>query len=111
MRQGTASGPARLWQLRSVLALDLACHALRTAWCSTDTPAEERYLLLTFGGAPRAENRLRQRAEIAYQDARLRLRLATVATLAGAMERVAGRGTRGLGRRARESSEPYARRD
>ena len=92
MRQGTASGPARLWQLRSVLALDLACHALRTAWASTDTPVEDRYLLLTFGGPPRAENRLRQRAETAYQDARLRLRLATVATLAGAMKRIAAEG-------------------
>jgi hypothetical protein len=88
MRQGTASGPAMLWQLRGILALDLACHALRTAWDATATPASERFLLLSFGGPPRAENRLRQRAERAYQDARLRLRLATVSALATAMERL-----------------------
>jgi hypothetical protein len=92
MLQGTISGPARLWQLRTILALDLAAHALRTAWGTAGTPASERFLLLSFGGPPRAENRIRQRAETAYQQARLRLRLATVATLAQAMERVAREG-------------------
>ncbi len=89
MRQGTASGPARLWQLRTILALDLASHALRVAWRATGSVAGNRFLLLGFGGPPRAENRLRQYAETAYQEARLRLRLATVTTLAREMERVA----------------------
>jgi hypothetical protein len=92
MLQGTASGPARLWQLRTILALDLASNALRTAWETANTPLREQFLLLSFGGSPRAENRLRQRAETAYQQARLRLQLATVATLAKAMERVAQEG-------------------
>lgn len=92
MLQGTISGPARLWQLRTILALDMATHALRTAWRAADTPEPERFLLLCFGGPPRAENRIRQRAETAYQQARLRLRQATVATLAQAMERIAREG-------------------
>ena len=96
MLQGTASGPARLWQLRTILALDLASNALRTAWETANTPLREQFLLLSFGGSPRAENRLRQRAETAYQQARLRLQLATVATLAKAMERVAHEGARRL---------------
>ena len=89
MRQGTASGPARLWQLRTILALDLATHALRTAWDATGTPARERFLLLSFAGPPRAENRLRQRSEELYRQARLTLRLATVQTLARRMREIA----------------------
>lgn len=92
MRQGTASGPARLWQLRTILALDLASHSLSVAWEGTDSLPGDRFLLLSFGGPPRAENRLRQYAETAYQEARLRLRLATVTTLAREMERLAGTG-------------------
>ena len=49
MRQGGASGPAKLWQLRTILALDLAVHVLQTAWSVTGAPAEERYLLLSLG--------------------------------------------------------------
>ena len=53
MRQGGASGPAKLWQLRTILALDLAVHVLHTAWSVTDAPTEERYLLLSLGDGPR----------------------------------------------------------
>jgi hypothetical protein len=91
MRQGVASGPARLWQLRSVLALDLAWHALATAWDALEAPATDRYLL-AFHGPARAENRIRQRSEGAYQQARLRLRRATVQTLASEMARIATEG-------------------
>ena len=49
MLQGGASGPAKLWQLRTILALDLAVHVLQTAWAVTGAPAEERYLLLSLG--------------------------------------------------------------
>ena len=89
MRQGTASGPAKLWQLRTILALDLATHALRTAWDATGTATDERFVLLSFGGPPRAENRLRQRSEELYRQARLTLRLATVQTLARRMREIA----------------------
>lgn len=89
MLQGTASEPARLWQLRTVLALDLAVHTLRTAWDTLDLPAEERFLLLDFGGAPRPENRVRRLSERSFADARLRLRQATVSTLAKEMHRIA----------------------
>lgn len=85
MRQGGASGPARLWQLRSILALDLAMHVLRTAWEVTETPSADRYLLLSFGGMPRAQDPVRQRSEDSYRRARIRLSDATVRTLARRM--------------------------
>lgn len=85
MCQGGASGPARLWQLRTILALDLAIHALRTAWETTEAPAEDRFLLLSFGGAPRATDPVRQRSEDSYRRARIRLGEATVRTLARRM--------------------------
>lgn len=85
LRQGGASGPARLWQLRSILALDLATHSLRAAWDTTRTPGERRFLLLSFGGPPRAENRLRQRSEAAFDASRIAMREAILATLSSAM--------------------------
>jgi hypothetical protein len=85
MLQGGASGPARLWQLRTVLALDLAFHTLQTAWDATDTPPEERYLLLSFGGVARAQDPVRQRSEDSYRRARIRLGDATLRTLARRM--------------------------
>ena len=90
MRQGGTSGPARLWQLRTVLALDLAVHVLRTAWQATDTPAADRYLLLSFGGTPRALDPVRQRSEDSYRRARIRLSEATVRTLARRMRELDG---------------------
>jgi len=89
MLQGGASPPARLWQLRTVLALDLAVHALRTAWEVTATPSEDRFLLLSFGGAERAQDPVRQRSEKSYERARIRLREATVLTLARRMRELA----------------------
>lgn len=86
MLQGRASHPAKLWQLRCVLALDFAVHILRTAWEATDTPEHDRFLLLSFGGAPRAGDALRQRSEESYARARIRLSEATVATLAHRMK-------------------------
>ena len=86
MGQGGASAPARLWQLRGVLALDLAMHVLRTAWEATATPAPDRFLLLSFGGAPRAQDSVRQRSEDSYRRSRIRISEATVQTLAQAMQ-------------------------
>lgn len=88
MLQGGASGPARLWQLRTVLALDVAVHALRTAWAATETPEAERYLLLSFGGVTRAQDPVRQKSEDSYRRARIRLGDATVRTLAREMRRL-----------------------
>lgn len=86
MLQGNASGPAKLWQLRSVLALDLAMHVLRTAWEKTSTPPEDHYLLLSFGSQPRAQDPVRQRSEESYRRARIRIAEATVRTLAEKMQ-------------------------
>ena len=89
MMQDGASAPARLWQLRSILALDLAVHVLRTAWQVTGTPESERYLLLSFGRTPRAQDPVRQRSEQSYLRARIRLTDATVRTLARRMRELA----------------------
>lgn len=89
MLQGDASGPARLWQLRLILALDVATHALSTAWDVTETPQEERFLLLSFGDLPRAADFVRQRSERTYERAKIRLREATVLTLARRMRELA----------------------
>lgn len=85
MCQGGASGPARLWQLRTVLALDLALHVARTAWARTGTPGPEQFLLLSFGGGARASDPVRQRSEEFYQRSRIRISEAIVSTLAGRM--------------------------
>jgi hypothetical protein len=89
MMQGGASGPAKLWQLRTILALDLAAHTLRAAWKATDTPAQDRFLLLSFGGLARAADPVRQRSEDSYRRARIRLGEATVLTLASRMQELA----------------------
>lgn len=68
-----------------MLALDLAVHALQTAWDATGTPDADRYLLFSFGGAARAQDPIRQRSEKTYERARIRLREATVRTLARRM--------------------------
>jgi hypothetical protein len=85
MMQGGSSGPAKLWQLRTMLALDLACHALRRAWQVTGTDVSRRYLLLSFGGPPRAQNVLRQRSEDSFLRSLICLREATIDTLAAKM--------------------------
>jgi hypothetical protein len=86
MQQGGASGPAKLWQLRTILALDLAIHVLQTAWSVTGAPPEERYLLLSLGEGSRALDPVRQRSEDTYRSARIRLSEATVQTLARRMQ-------------------------
>jgi hypothetical protein len=95
LRQGGASGPAKLWQLRIMLGLDVAMHALKTAWEATATPAGERFLLLSFAGPPRAENRLRQRSEASLASARIRLREAILAQLARDIHRLRSEGVSG----------------
>ncbi len=72
-----------------ILALDFAVHVARTAWCETATPERDRYLLLSFGGGPRAEDPVRQRSEESYRRARIRLGDATVRTLARRMRELA----------------------
>jgi hypothetical protein len=89
MRQEGASGPARLWQLRCILALDFAIHLARTAWVTTNTPVADRYLLLSFGAMPRAEDPVRQRSEDSFRIARIRIGDAVVQTLARKMIKLA----------------------
>ncbi|WP_211214421.1 hypothetical protein [Actinomycetospora chiangmaiensis] len=81
MGQGSASGPEKLWQLRTALALALAIHVLKTAWSITQTPAADRFLLLSFGDDARAQDPVRQQSEDSFRRARIRLAEATVSTL------------------------------
>lgn len=85
MCQSNTSGPAKLWQFRTILALDLALHLLRCAWEKTDSPVSERFILASVGGPPRSENVIRQRSEDSFRRARTRLSEATIATLAERM--------------------------
>lgn len=89
LRQGGASVPARLWQLRTVLALDLAVHALRRAWDEIDAPQATRVLVVAMAGAPRQQDRVRLRSERSYDEARTAIRWATISTIAKAMEDLA----------------------
>lgn len=92
LAQANASGPARVWQLRTMLALDLALHALGGAWDATGAAQHARHLLLVFGGPPRAENRVRQRSEGSYRTARILIREATIGTLAETMREIEAAG-------------------
>jgi len=83
--QGGASAPARLWQLRAALGLDMAVHSLRRAWGATGAPARHRYVLLAMPGPDRQGDRVRLRSEKSYADARASLRWATIETLAARM--------------------------
>jgi hypothetical protein len=94
MQQGGASGPAKLWQLRTILALDLAMHVLHTVWSVTGAPTEEQYLLLSLGEGPRGSwDPVWQRSQDTYRRARIRLSEATVLTLARRMRELAGQVT------------------
>lgn len=91
MLQNGASDPAKLWQLRSVLALDVAVHVLQAAWSTTETPAAEQYLLLAFGGGARAADPVRQRSERILGRVRVRFQEAVVLTLANQMRELGTR--------------------
>lgn len=84
--QGSASAAAMLWQLRSILALDLATNTLRRAWDALQTEPANRRLLLAIAGPNRQADRVRLRSERSYSDARTAIRWATVGTIAGRME-------------------------
>lgn len=94
MGQGAASGPEKLWQMRTTLALALAVHVLQTAWDVTDTPRGDRYLLLSFGDDARAQDPVRQQSEDSFRKARIRLAEATVLTLARRMRELGEEGLR-----------------
>lgn len=88
LAQAAASGPARVWQLRTMLGLNLALHALQAAWVTTGAESGDRHLLLVFGGPPRAENRVRQRSEASYRTARILIREATIRSLGETMAEI-----------------------
>lgn len=89
MNQGSGSGPAKLWQLRAVLGLDFACHAMEASWNRLETEGPERFVALVFGGPPRSENRVRQTSEQSYRQARVAISEATIRTVAMNMRQIA----------------------
>ena len=94
MHQEGASGPSRLWQLRSILALDLAMNSLRRSWEAVGTGQPSRFLVLALAGGDRQRDRVRLRSERSYDEARTVLRWATVAAIESIMRDLAERGCR-----------------
>jgi hypothetical protein len=94
MHQAGASGPARLWQLRSILALDLAMNSLRRSWEAIGTDEAGRFLVLALAGGDRQRDRVRLRSERSYDEARTVLRWATVAAIESIMRGLAEDGCR-----------------
>jgi hypothetical protein len=72
---------AKLLQVRLILALDLAYHALECSWAAIDAPAESRFLLLSFASDQRKENEVRIASEIGYQGARQQITQALITQL------------------------------
>lgn len=79
--QGSLSGPAKLWQLRSMLALDLAIDTLRHAWEVNDVPANRQVVLLAIAGPDRQSDRTRLLSERSFADARQAINGATIRTI------------------------------
>ena len=82
-------GPAvKLLQVRNILALDLAHHAISSSWNATDTPARHRFFLASYTPEERRNN-IRVFSETTYRTARLKLTQAIVAHLAQTMRDIA----------------------
>lgn len=83
-------GPAlKLLQLRNILALDLAHHALSRSWEATATPQRQRFLLASYAPEERRGNRIRIFSEASYRSGRQKVAQAIIAGLAEAMRIVA----------------------
>lgn len=81
---------AMLLQVRLILALDLAHHALTYSWDAIDAPEDSRYLLLSFSSEERRENEVRIASESSYQNARLQITQAIITQLGRGAEEIAG---------------------
>ena len=73
MLQGGASGPARLWQLRSILALDLAVHVAADCLVGHFDARRRAVPAAQLRRQSRAQDPVRQRSEESYRRARIRL--------------------------------------
>ena len=87
-QQSGASGPAKLWQLRLMLGLDMSIDMLRRSWVRNETPLQERKLLLALPGFSRQSDRVRLRSERSFNVARRAIHWATVRTLATVLEAI-----------------------
>ena len=83
-------GPAvKLLQVRAILALDLAHHAISRSWEMTRTPLDQRFLLVSYTPEERRRNNVRVLSEATYSGARSKLAQAIVAQLGAVMEELA----------------------
>lgn len=88
--QQHVASSAKLLQVRLILALDLAHHALTYSWDAIATPEDSRYLLLSFSSDERKENDVRIASESSYQNARLQITQAIITQLGRRAEEIAG---------------------
>jgi hypothetical protein len=92
MSDSSTSPPARMLKLRSILALDVAVHMLERSWEASETPSDQRYLLLNYAPEERRNNRVRVASEASYQSARQSIVQALIATVARRASELANRG-------------------
>jgi hypothetical protein len=79
---------AKLLQIRLILALDLAHHALVSSWDAIEAPRESRFLLLSFAADERKENEVRVASEMSYQGARQQITQAIITQLGRRAEKI-----------------------
>ena len=83
--QAGASDPACLWQMRTILALDLATDMLLRCWSAIDEPIDRQHLLVALPGRARSRDRVRRRSEQSWTDARSCINWATIKTIESAI--------------------------
>ncbi len=83
--QKNCSPSDKLWQTRSILALDLASNYLQSAWERSEQPQEQRFLLVCAPGLDRKTDTVRLASERSYKVATTSLRDALVTVIAETM--------------------------
>lgn len=81
VNQGRLSAPARLWQLRTVLALDLITETLRCSWSAIGRDPKRQALLLALAGPNRQDDRTRLLSELSFSETQQAMNVATVRTI------------------------------
>lgn len=87
--QAQVSPATKLLQIRLVLALDLAHHALTRSWDAIEAPDRNRFLLLCFAPDERKENEVRIASEVSLQSARQQITQAIITQIQRRAEQIA----------------------
>ena len=83
--QKNCSPADKLWQTRSIIALDLAANYLDSAWERSEQPQEKRFLLVSAPGLDRKTDTVRLASERSHKAATESLHDALVAVIAETM--------------------------